>query len=380
MGAAMTWLTPQFEKVPSELVGLPRWVIWKGNKKPYDPVVLGRPASINDPATWGGFEQARSAVKLGGWCGLGFVLNGDGLVGIDIDKCVVNGKPDGRAIELLETLNAPYIEFSPSGQGLRAFGYAPPLKKGRRGVVNSQSVELYSNHRYLTLTGHALKSQPLCDLTGFEQLAQEIREATEDTQVTESNSSVPSVSSVGIVKEWPVQAIPTKIGQRNKKLFELARWLKGREPEASLERQKQVVENWLRAYDPVIGSKDVGVSWADFRNAWDKVICPYGTVLRESLLVLPTLPFVPELDKYGFKARHLLQICAALQTHHRNEPFFLGSRTAGELIDLHFTDAAALLRAFVREEWIVLIEKGAGLRASRYRFNILNCHATDVVD
>lgn len=151
----MTWLIPQFDELPPELMALSRWVLWKGQKKPYDPVVLGRPASILDPSTWGGFQQARSAVELGGWCGLGFVLNGDGLAGIDIDKCVVNGRPDERAIDLLEALNAQYIEFSPSGQGLRAFGYAPPLDKGRRGVVNSQSVELYSNHRYLTLTGHA---------------------------------------------------------------------------------------------------------------------------------------------------------------------------------------------------------------------------------
>jgi hypothetical protein len=375
----MTWLTPQFEKLPRELIELRRWVLWKDKKKPYDPVVIGRPASVLDPTTWGGFQQAKNAVELGGWCGLGFVLNGDGLAGIDIDKCVVNGRPDGRAIELLETLNAPYIEFSPSGQGLRAFGYAPPLNKGIRGVVNSQSVELYSNHRYLTLTGHVLKSQPLCALKGFEELAEAIREPTEDTQVTESNSSVSSVSSVGIVREWPVQAIPTKVGQRNRKLFELARWLKGKEPEASLHRQRQVVQNWLNAFDPVIGSKDVGVSWADFRNSWEKVICPYGTVLRESLLVLPTLPSVPELDKYGAKAKYLLQICAALQAHHQKEPFFLSSRIAGELIDLHFTDAAALLRAFVRERWIVLVEKGAGFKAARYRLNILGGNSTSVV-
>ncbi len=375
----MTWLVPQFETLPPELMALSRWVLWKGQKKPYDPVVLGRPASILDPSTWGGFQQARSAVELGGWCGLGFVLNGDGLAGIDIDKCVVNGRPDERAIDLLEALNAQYIEFSPSGQGLRAFGYAPPLDKGRRGVVNSQSVELYSNHRYLTLTGHALKSQPLCGLTGFKDLAEAIREPTEDTQVTESNSSVSSVSSVGIVREWPVQAIPIKIGQRTRKLFELARWLKGKEPEASLERQKQLVQNWLETYDSVIASKDVGVSWADFRNAWEKVTCPYGTVLRETLLVLPKLPSLPELDKYGPKANYLLQVCAALQTHHQNEPFFLSSRIAGELIGMHFTDAAALLRAFVREGWLVLVEKGAGFRATRYRLNIWGHQIPEVV-
>lgn len=375
----MTWLVPKFEALPPEIIALRRWVLWKGQKKPYDPVVLGRPASILDPSTWGGFQQARSAVELGGWCGLGFVLNGDGLAGIDIDKCVVNGRPDERAIELLEALNAPYIEYSPSGQGLRAFGYATPLDKGRRGVMNSQSVELYSNHRYLTLTGHALKSQPLCALTGFKELAEAIREPTEDTKVTESNSSVSSVSSVGTVREWPVQAIPTKIGQRNRKLFELARWLKGKEPEASLERQQQVVQNWLQTYDAVIGSKDMGVSWADFRNAWDKVICPYGAVLSESLLILPTLPYLPELEKYGLKAKYLLQICTALQMHHLNEPFFLSSRIAGELIGLHFTDAAALLRAFVREGWLDLVEKGAGLRASRYRLSIISSESSEII-
>jgi hypothetical protein len=151
----------------------------------------------------------------------------------------------------------------------------------------------------------------------------------------------------------------------------LARWLKGKEPNATRERQQAVVEVWHTLHLQVIGTKDLPASWADFRNAWTKVKQPYGATLEKCLSNLPNAPDIPALNDFGLKAVHLARICSALQTHAGDSPFFLGARKAGELIECHYTDAALLLRCFVHEGWLKLIKAGAGTSASRYKLNNL---------
>lgn len=362
----MIWLSPKFEGFPHELLALTRWVVWDDEKIPYDPKALKSNASVTDSSTWGTFDQAQTAYFEGGWCGVGFVLNGDGLVGVDIDKCFVDGTPDPRAICLLEELDAAFIEISPSGKGLRAFGYAKPLRAGRRGLLNGLNAEFYSTKRYLTVTGNTIKCEPLREFNNFAELAGRIGRPTEDT---ESNSSVSSVSSVEHHLAWPIQSIPTQVGQRNTKLFELARWLKGIEPNATKERQHQLVRSWFEDHQFVIGTHEFWITWADWQNAWTKVEHPYGETLDACLAKLPVLPDIEGLDRYGEKGKHLLSICAALQLHQKEQPFFISVRKAGELIDTHPTSAATLLSAFVAEGWLNLVSKGKGVKASRYLWN-----------
>ena len=182
-------LTPVTSNIPQELKALPRWITWraeiwtpgeKPRKVPYDPRALNSRASSTDPDTWATFEQAETAYTeregdTDAFTGVGLVLNGDGLAGIDIDECVTNGTPDPAALALLDSLNAAYVEISPSGTGLRGFGYAPPLDRGVNGMLDGLHVEAYSTARYLTLTGHTLKAGPLAPLKGFKELAARIR-------------------------------------------------------------------------------------------------------------------------------------------------------------------------------------------------------------
>lgn len=184
-------LTPITENFPQELRALPRWVTWRyeprtpgaePSKVPYDPRALNSRASSTDPTTWGSFEQAETAYleregDNDAFTGVGIVLDGDGLAGIDIDDCVTDGTPSPAALALLDSLNAAYVEISPSGAGLRGFGYAPPLDKGANGMLGGMRVEVYSTARYLTLTGHTIKAGPLAPLKGFKELAERIRGA-----------------------------------------------------------------------------------------------------------------------------------------------------------------------------------------------------------
>jgi hypothetical protein len=177
------FLTPNFENIPAELRALPHWVTWcaegaTGEKPRKVPYAADRPhtrASSTDPSTWGTFHQAEAAYLEGDRTGIGFVLNGDGMVGVDIDHCVTDGLPNPAALTMLDQLGAAYVELSPSGTGLRAFGYAENLPSGCKGQYNGLDVELYSTGRYLTLTGQPIKTGPFTKLNDFAALADHLR-------------------------------------------------------------------------------------------------------------------------------------------------------------------------------------------------------------
>lgn len=177
-----TFLAPNFDNIPLELRSRP-FVNWraegpldqKPRKVPYIAGSSNSHASSTDPTTWRTFEQATASYMHGGFTGIGIVLDGSGLVGVDIDHCIVNGVTDPVALAFLEKLGAGYIEVSPSGNGLRAFGYAENLQSGAKGKFNGLDVELYSTGRYLTVTGNCIKNEPIGPLNSFAELAERIR-------------------------------------------------------------------------------------------------------------------------------------------------------------------------------------------------------------
>jgi hypothetical protein len=176
------FIAPNFDTIPDELRQVPNWVLWKaeGNpgekprKVPYTPGTNTR-ASSTDPTTWRSFNETIVAFRRGGFTGIGFVLDGSGIAGVDIDHCVIKGVVEPAALTFLGDFGAGYIEISPSGTGLRAFGYAENLKTGAKGKFRGLDVELYSTGRYLTVTGYCIKSEPIGPLNHFSELAERIR-------------------------------------------------------------------------------------------------------------------------------------------------------------------------------------------------------------
>jgi len=172
-----------FNNIPEELIAINRWVCWRdtnGRKIPYDAKSLNSAASSTNSETWATYEEAVTAYeeRFGNndaFTGIGFVLAGDGVCGVDIDYCITDKVPSTAALQLLEHLGAGYIEISPSGKGLRAFGYAPSLSQGCKGTYEGLNIELYSSERYLTLTGNCIKNEGLREFNGFEALAYAIR-------------------------------------------------------------------------------------------------------------------------------------------------------------------------------------------------------------
>jgi primase-polymerase (primpol)-like protein len=133
--------------LPDELVEQDRWIRYTARKVPM--TVTGYPASSTNSRTWATYAEAEcSSVGVGP----GFVLNGDGIVCIDLDHCLVDGRLVPWAAELLEAVPATYIETSPSGDGLHIWGRATGFSGGRRFAWRDGMVEMYATERYLTVT------------------------------------------------------------------------------------------------------------------------------------------------------------------------------------------------------------------------------------
>jgi hypothetical protein len=160
-------MSESYSSVPLDLKSLPRWVTWKlekvknndgktrETKVPYQ--LSGRKAESDDPVTWATFNEVKHCVPRK-TDGAGFVFNGDGIIGIDLDHCFdKNGNIDPLFREIVENLRS-YSEISPSGTGLHIFIKCKerPYEKGRRKKLSDgtdRGLEIYSEKRFFTVTG-----------------------------------------------------------------------------------------------------------------------------------------------------------------------------------------------------------------------------------
>lgn len=131
-----------------------RWVIYDENKRPLTP--SGASASSTDPATWS------TGWAVNGHHRVGFVL-GDGFACIDLDHCLVDGRPTAEATKFISNYPKHYIEVSPSGDGLHIWGTADE-GPGTRRRESGLSVERYTTGRYMTVTGRVFQPGALLPL------------------------------------------------------------------------------------------------------------------------------------------------------------------------------------------------------------------------
>jgi len=156
--------------IPHELRQRDQWVTWAyrwdGTKYDKPPLRARRDAhaSSTDPKTWATFAAANSRAGRPDRDGIGYVVSKDDpYTIIDIDDChnPETGEiiPDAQAI--VQEVGG-YWEVSPSGTGLRGIVRATLPGPGRnraRTWANGTAgrVELYSQEKYLTITGHVLQ-------------------------------------------------------------------------------------------------------------------------------------------------------------------------------------------------------------------------------
>ncbi|MEV0608112.1 bifunctional DNA primase/polymerase [Polymorphospora rubra] len=137
--------------MPAELRARDRWVRHDRAKRPL--TVTGAPASSTNPSTWTTYAKAKASTA---GVGLGTVLDGDGVVVLDLDGCIVGGKLTSAAARLVALAGSTYVEISPSGHGLHIFGRSDVFTGGRR----LPGVEVYATGRYVTVTGRRWSGSP----------------------------------------------------------------------------------------------------------------------------------------------------------------------------------------------------------------------------
>ncbi len=163
------WLTPNFENIPDELKAQP-WGVWKAeprldrdgrptgkwNKAPRNPIT-GIKIGANQPEAFGTYDEAKQTYESGGYTGIGVLLTGSGITGIDIDnveQLIQEGRP---IINWLEKaiIDGIYCEVSPSRTGLRLFTKGTLSLGGRK----HDSLEIYDDKRFLTITGYIYEAK-----------------------------------------------------------------------------------------------------------------------------------------------------------------------------------------------------------------------------
>ena len=150
-----------FHSLPDDLKHLDRWLLWKveqrkgkSTKVPYQ--ANDNLASSTDASTWTTFGKAVAAFERGGFAGLGLVFNGDGIIGVDLDKVIDEaGNIEPWAGEIVRRLDS-YTEISPSGRGVHVIVRATMPAGGNR----RDAVEIYATGRYFTMTGNRWEGTP----------------------------------------------------------------------------------------------------------------------------------------------------------------------------------------------------------------------------
>jgi hypothetical protein len=124
--------------------------------------------------------------------------------------------------------------------------------------------------------------------------------------------------------------LPTAPGQRNRRVFELARRLKGMTGlNTSPEMLKAIVTEWHRRAMPVIRTKELAETWSDFQTAWLNVKCPWGTKVRAAYFAARQAPSIPLDDNTELGV--LAAMCRILGENTLDRTFFLSCRTVEEL-------------------------------------------------
>lgn len=160
----------QQEHIPEKLRRCAQWICWryvdrgegkKPDKQPINPHRLHTLANagIHWPNTWTNFDHAYMtflAYRSRGLRGVGFVLTkNDPFVAIDIDNCVSAGELSSEAQAIVNGVHS-YTEKSPSGHGLRILVASPEFA----GNMRRQTLEMYSNSRFATITSQHREGIP----------------------------------------------------------------------------------------------------------------------------------------------------------------------------------------------------------------------------
>ena len=148
--------------VPDMLKKLPNWLLWKleikpdgkSTKIPYTikdgKLIKADATNISDSCMT--FNKALEIANKFKCSGVGFAFDGKGIVGIDIDHCIINGKINDEATKLIEKFKDTYIECSQSNEGLHIFIFDNNIANGERLKKHrKKGFEIYEISHYFAM-------------------------------------------------------------------------------------------------------------------------------------------------------------------------------------------------------------------------------------
>ena len=138
------------DSIPEDLKKIPNWLNWKwewNGKKWNKPPVNGTSTHANLT-----FREAYKNTKKDKSLGLGFSIHGNKICAMDFDDVLdKKGRVKKKYQKIFKPFKKVYHEVSPSGTGIRVFGYGKPKTLGGK---KETFLEVYSKGRYLTVTGN----------------------------------------------------------------------------------------------------------------------------------------------------------------------------------------------------------------------------------
>src|SRR5262245_48676653 len=162
-------------KLPPALAPLierKQWAVWRWTQKPdgswqKPPFIATHPdrhVSTSDPNTWSDYSTAVATVQAKQADGISYILTKDdpfGAVDLDHCRCLVTHSIDVWAQNYLQAAVNTYQEITPSGEGVRIWGFTDgnPLNRKFALKIGGKDIaaELFrKTNKALTITGYTL--------------------------------------------------------------------------------------------------------------------------------------------------------------------------------------------------------------------------------
>lgn len=174
-------------------------------------------------------------------------------------------------------------------------------------------------------------------------------------------------------KEIIKGCLPTRAGERNDKIFELAQTLKFHPTfqNANPSTLDSILREWHRLALPVIETKSFSETQADFEHAWESVKFPKGTDLVEvAWRNIPNGSCPPEAVRYDSEdMRKLAALCLELQrSMGPGRQFFLACRSAAKVLQRLHTEVAKWLKKLARDGILKCSPRPGYHKAHGYRY------------
>jgi len=163
-----------------------QFILHNTEKEPLDHRTL-LPGSPHDPVNWLRLDDAINMANMYD-LGVGFVVNEACPIHLlDIDHCVVDGKWSPLASSMMNTLAGAYWEVSMSGDGLHCLFTGDVPEHSCKNI--NEGIELYTEGRYVALTGTNAMGNAMLDCTlGAQQIVQQYFPPTFANNTTDWNT------------------------------------------------------------------------------------------------------------------------------------------------------------------------------------------------